>query len=111
MFYQVFLLGILLLPIMFLMDSSGIKTQFPYILLLGILPTAIGHTLFLTSLRHFRVSTATIINSAQPVYGIIIAFIALNEVPTWNTFFGGLLILSTVVIESIRSSISPKANP
>ena len=103
MFYQILILSIVLLPTLFMMDSSGIKTQFPYVILLALLTTAIGHTLFLQSLKYFTVSTASIISSIQPIFGIIIAYFFLNEVPTWSTFWGGLLILSTVVIESIRS--------
>ncbi|SDB65377.1 Threonine/homoserine efflux transporter RhtA [Flavobacteriaceae bacterium MAR_2010_188] len=103
MFYQVLILSILLLPVMFLMDSSAIKTQFPYVLILALLTTAIGHTLFISTLRYFKVSTATIIGSAQPIYGIIIAYFFLNEIPSKKTLLGGILIISTVIIESIRS--------
>jgi len=103
MFYQILILSIVLLPALFMMDTSGIQTQFPFVILLALLTTAIGHTLFLQSLKYFSVSTASIISSIQPIFGIIIAYFFLNEIPTWNTFWGGLLILSTVVIESIRS--------
>lgn len=103
MFYQLLIMSIVLIPMLFLFETSNIKTQFPYVILLALVTTAIGHTLFVQSLNHFKVSTASIIGSTQPIFGIIIAFLFLNEIPTWNTFFGGLLILSTVVIESIRS--------
>lgn len=103
MFYQVLIVSIVLLPVMFFMETSSIKTQYPYVILLAVLTTAIGHTMLVNSLKHFTVSTASIISSIQPILGIIIAFIFLKEMPTWNTFFGGLIILSTVVIESIRS--------
>ena len=104
MLYQILILSIVLLPAVIIMDTSGIKTQYPYVLILALVTTAIGHTLFIKSLRYFKVSTATIISSVQPIFGIIIAFFFLNEVPTWKTFFGGLIIVSTVVIESLRSS-------
>ena len=103
MFYQVFIAGILLSPVLFFMDTSGIQSQFPYVILLALLTTSIGHTLMVHSLKYFAVSTSSIISSAQPIYGIIMAYFFLNEIPTWNTFFGGLLILSTVVIEGFRS--------
>ncbi|WP_044402122.1 DMT family transporter [Lacinutrix sp. Hel_I_90] len=103
MFYQLLIMSIVLIPALFLLDTSNITTQFPYVILLALVTTAIGHTLFVQSLKHFKVSTASIIGSTQPIFGIIIAFFFLNEIPTWNTFFGGLLILSTVVIESLRS--------
>jgi drug/metabolite transporter (DMT)-like permease len=103
MMQQTFIVSIVLLPVMFLMDTSNISTQFPYVITLALVTTAIGHSLFISSLKHFSVSTASIIGSAQPVFGIIIAFFFLNEIPNLNTFFGGALILSTVVIESVRS--------
>lgn len=103
MCYQTFWITILLLPTLFLMDVSAIETQYPYVLMLALLTTSIGHTLMVNSLKYFSVSTATIISSVQPIFGIILAFIFLNEIPQWNTFVGGLLILITVAIESIRS--------
>lgn len=103
MFYQLVIVSIVLVPFLFYYGSSNIQTQFPYVILLALLTTAIGHTLFLKSLKYFSVSTASIISSMQPIYAIILAFFFLKEIPTWNTFFGGLLILSTVIIESIRS--------
>jgi drug/metabolite transporter (DMT)-like permease len=103
MFYQVAIIAVVLAPILYFMDSSNITTQYPYVLLLALLTTAIGHTMFVNSLKYFKASTASIIGSAQPVFGIIIAFFFLNEIPTTRTFAGGALILATVVIESIRS--------
>jgi drug/metabolite transporter (DMT)-like permease len=104
MFYQVFILTIVLVPVLFFMDTSAIKTQYPYVILLALVTTAIGHTMFVRSLHYFKVSTASIISSAQPIFGIIIAYFFIDEIPSWNTLFGGLIILSTVILESIRSS-------
>lgn len=103
MWHQLLVLAIVLSPYLVLMDTSNITTQYPFILLLGLLTTAVGHTLFLKSLKHFSASTASIIASAQPLFGIILAFFFLNEIPSLNTFFGGILILATVIIESLRS--------
>ncbi|MCD2258507.1 DMT family transporter [Psychroserpens luteolus] len=103
MFYQVLILAAVLIPSLFILGTSAIETQFPYVILLALLTTAIGHTMFINSLKYFKVSTASIIASTQPIFGIIIAFFFLNEIPTWNTYLGGALIISTVVIESMRS--------
>ena len=103
MFYQVGIITLVLAPVLFFMDTSNIKTQFPYVILLALLTTAIGHTMFVNSLKYFKASTASIIGSGQPVFGIIIAYFFLNEIPTIHTFAGGSLIMLTVVIESIRS--------
>lgn len=103
MMYQIAILTIVLLPFMFILDISNIGTQYPYVILLALFTTAIGHSIFIHSLKYFSVSTASIINSIQPILGIIMAFFFLNEVPSMNTFLGGSLILATVVIESMRS--------
>ncbi|WP_298901420.1 DMT family transporter [uncultured Psychroserpens sp.] len=103
MFYQVLILSAVLVPFLFTLGTSAIETQFPYVILLALLTTAIGHTMFINSLKYFKVSTASIIASTQPVFGIIIAFFFLNEIPSWNTYLGGALIISTVLIESMRS--------
>ena len=103
MLHQIFILSIVLLPVMFLMNTVNVPSQLPYILLLSLFTTAIGHSIFIHSLNYFSVSTASIINSIQPILGIIMAFIFLNEIPHWNTLIGGSIILSTVIIESIRS--------
>ncbi len=100
---QAIIVSIILLPVMFKMNISNIPSQVPYLLILGIVTTALGHSLFIKSLKFFSVSTASIIGSVQPICGIIMAFLFLNEIPTLKTFIGGTLILATVVIESIRS--------
>ncbi|MFV0540306.1 MAG: DMT family transporter [Aestuariibaculum sp.] len=107
MFFQIAIVVTLLLPVLFYMDTSGIVSQWPYLLLLGILTTAIGHTMLVNSLKHFSVSTASIINSTQPIFGIILAYIFLNEKPALNTIIGGSIILATVIIESYRSRKHP----
>ncbi|MCF7559956.1 DMT family transporter [Sabulilitoribacter multivorans] len=106
MFHQIALLSLVLLPFVFTMGTSNITTEYPYVLVLALLTTAIGHSLFINSFKYFSISTASIIGSAQPVFGIVLAFIFLNETPTLNTFIGGALILATVFIESIRSKKS-----
>ncbi|ARV15502.1 DMT family transporter [Polaribacter sp. SA4-12] len=103
MFYQTVIITILLLPTLFFMDLSGLESQFPFLLLLAFLTTAIGHSLMLHSLKFFSASTASIISSLQPIFGIILAFFFLQETPTLNTFWGGSLILLTVVIEGFRT--------
>lgn len=103
MMHQILILSVLLIPAIFFMDTSNLSSQFPYIIILALVTTAIGHSIFIHSLKYFSVSTASIINSIQPVLGIVMAYFFLKEIPNWNTFFGGSLILATVIIESIRS--------
>jgi len=94
---------LLLLPVLFISDFSNLQSQISLLILVALLTTAIGHTMLVNSFKHFSVTTASIIGSLQPIFGIIIAFIFVNEVPNLNTFIGGSLILTTVVVESLRS--------
>tara|TARA_B100001175_G_C19509662_1_gene642990 strand:+ start:2814 stop:3674 length:861 start_codon:yes stop_codon:yes gene_type:complete len=103
MVYQLIIVSVLLSPVFFVYDITGLQSSLPAILILALLTTATGHTLFIYSFRNFTISTASIISSIQPVYGIIIGMIVLGEYPALNTIFGGVLILGTVLIESIRS--------
>jgi drug/metabolite transporter (DMT)-like permease len=103
MVYQLIIVSILLAPVFFIYDMTGLKASIPALLILAFLTTATGHTLFIYSFRNFTISTASIISSIQPVYGIILGMIVLGEYPVLNTVFGGILILGTVMIESIRS--------
>ncbi len=103
MSYQTGIIGFLLLPALFFANVNELLGQWEALATLALLTTAIGHTLFLLSLKHFTVTTASILSSVQPVYGIIIGMIFLSEFPSWATVFGGVLILTAVVIESVRT--------
>jgi drug/metabolite transporter (DMT)-like permease len=103
MLYQMMIISVLLIPVLFYSDFSNLESQLPLLILVALLTTAIGHTMMVNSLKHFSVATASIIGSIQPIFGIIIAFIFVNEIPSFNTYIGGSLILLTVAIESIRS--------
>jgi len=101
--HQLIIIFIFLAPFLFYADPIPIREQWQPLLILALCTTAIGHTLFLNSFKHFSITTASILSSVQPVYGILIGMFFLREMPSLNTVFGGILILSSVCIESIRS--------
>lgn len=103
MFYQIAVTLVVLLPVLMIYDLDAVAIHVPYLVILGLVTTAIGHTLFLNSFKYFSVSTASIMSSVQPIYGILIAMFFLHEYPSWSSIIGGVLILSTVGIESFRS--------
>ncbi len=106
MSFQTLFITIILLPVVFIYDHSPLAYNWLQLLVLGILTTAIGHTLFIMSFRHFSISKVSILSSIQPLFGIIIAFIFLNEIPNMNTFIGGTIIVSLVILESLRKEIN-----
>lgn len=101
---QLFIIFVGLSPVLFFMDISGVISYLPATVTLALFTTAIGHTLFITSLKYFSAVTSSIISCVQPVYGIFIGMILLSEYPSIDTILGGSLIVFTVVAESIRIS-------
>lgn len=103
MFYQLAVNALVLLPVLFLFDAGALLPQMPWILILALMTTAIGHTLFVMSFKKFSISAASIMSSLQPLMGIVWAIVFLNEIPGTKTMIGGALILITVIFESVRS--------
>ncbi len=104
MWYQLVTISIMLIPAYFIFETDGVVSQLPYIAILALVTTALGHTLFLHSLKSFSVTTASLLSSMQPIYGIILGILFLSEIPGWKTAVGGTLILASVVVESLRAS-------
>lgn len=104
MVYQTGIIGFVLLPAFYFIHFDLVLEQWKGLLALAIITTAIGHSLFLMTFKHFSITTVSILSSIQPVYGILIGAIFLKEIPELTTVFGGVLILCSVIIESFRSS-------
>ncbi len=104
MLYQLITLAVVLSPVLFLFEVQPSANDWKALLVLALLTTAIGHTLFVKSFKNFSIASASIMSSIQPIYGILLGVLFLSEIPSSKTIIGGILILSTVVIESIQSN-------
>lgn len=103
MFYQLIVITVILWPAFFVFEAIPTSNDWSALIILALVTTAIGHTLFVMSFKHFSISTASIMSSIQPIYGILFALLLLNEIPAERTIIGGALILTTVIIESFQS--------
>ncbi len=72
------------------------------LLVLGLVCTALAHTLFIAALKTASTHTASVISSLEPVYGIVLALLLLSEVPTARTCAGGALIVAAAVLATRR---------
>lgn len=102
MLYQVIATVIVLLPFMagrFEIYPGKIMGQ---LVLLGVVFTAIHHTLFAAVLKHFSVKTASIIASVQPAIAAMFAWLVLGEVPAWRVVVGGLIVIGAAAYETSR---------
>ena len=68
------------------------------ILALGLVCTALAHTLFIAGLRVISAHTASVIVALEPVYGIVLALVLLGEVPGVRTLIGGALIVGAAFL-------------
>ncbi len=109
MMYQALIIGVVLLPFSTQVTVDSLQENLIWILALALFTTALGHTLFLLTFRYFSITTASIISSVQPIYGILLGILFLGEMPQLMTIIGGLLIISAVVVESLRSARTGKS--
>lgn len=103
MFYQMLVIVIFLWPVL-IGNKVTTSNEWPRILTLALVTTAVGHTLFVNSFKNFRITAISIMSSMSPIYGILFGMLFLGEIPASKTIIGGILILSTVIIESYQSS-------
>ena len=104
-FYQNFFATLfLILPVLSVQTPPAQLSDLPKLIVLGVACTALAHSLFIKSLSFIRAHSAAVISGLEPVYGIILAFFWLNEVPHIRTLLGGLIIIGTTILASRRSS-------
>lgn len=104
-FYQDGLAMIFLMPLFLSSLPSlnfGVNDIF-LLLFLGLVCTAGAHTMFIRGLRFIEARLTSLLSSLEPVYGIILGYLWLQEVPDLRTIFGGFLILASVAIISWQS--------
>ena len=81
------------------------------LIVLGLVCTALAHTLFIGGLAVVTAHTASVIAALEPVYGIVLALVFLGEVPGARTIAGGALIVAAAVIATRRSHLVARELP
>lgn len=95
------ILPILLFPILGLRPRAPTLADLPVLILLGVVFTAMAHTFFIQSLTKIRAQTASVIAGLEPVYGIILAYFLLNEIPRMQTLAGGGVIIGATIAAGV----------
>lgn len=103
-FYQnLFAALFLVLPVLMINPQAPALSDLPTLILLGVVFTALAHTFFIQSLTGIRAQTASVIAGLEPVYGIILAFFLLNEIPRIRTLAGGVVIIGATLVAGLIS--------
>jgi len=101
-FYQNATATLLLLPLVAWIDIPLNASQLGLLAVLGVVCTALSHALFIRGLTFVRAQLASIIACLEPVYGIVLAYLLLHEIPSLHTLAGGGVILMTTVVAMTR---------
>lgn len=105
MFYQTAVSAAVILPVLLIAGTLGqTAREWPLLLLLGTVFTALAQSLYASSLRNLSAKSVSIIATLIPLYSTIMAFLVLDEVPTVRTIAGGLLVIVAVMVETVRAS-------
>lgn len=78
-----------------------------WIALLGVLCTALAHSLFVASLRVLNARSASVVFALEPVYGIAFAWWLFHEQPSLRMLCGGALIVLATALSARLSKHSP----
>lgn len=103
MFWQALVIGILLLAVLPLVQPATYSAHsIGLLVLLGIFFTAIPHTLYSASFKNLNARTIGILATILPFYGAFFGYLIYDETISSRTMVGGLVVLTGIVIETIR---------
>ncbi|BCO17547.1 permease [Alteromonas sp. KC3] len=103
MAWQTLVIALILLPFGSESITNASTDAWLMLLLLGTVFTALPHALIAASLRHLRAKTFSLIACMQPLYGVFLAILLLDETPTISALVGGVLITSASVYETLNT--------
>ncbi len=103
--YQDSVAALALLPTLLLTTLSVALTarSLLILLVLGVVCTALAHTLFIAGLKDVRAQIASLIAALEPVWGIGFATLLLGEIPSGLTLLGGALILLSSALPGLAA--------
>lgn len=101
-FYEQFVAMLVLVPFLFVYQPALEWQDVILIAILGVVFTGIAHSLFIKGLKNVKTQTAGIISGLEPVYGILLAMVILNEMPALRELAGGTVILAAALHATLK---------
>lgn len=103
MAYQVLVIALLMSPVLILSSHQPSTQDWWLLLALGVVFTAVTHTLLGFALRYLNAKTVGLITCMQPVYAVIYEMGLLHTYPNASVLLGGCIILAAALYESVRA--------
>jgi drug/metabolite transporter (DMT)-like permease len=112
-FYQDAFAALALLPLVLRIGRPLTARELGLFLVLGVLCTAVAHSLFIAGMHGVKARTASMIACLEPVYGTLLAAAFLGEVPSVRTVIGGLVILGVAYYATVHAGAgaAPEEGP
>ena len=95
--------ALVLLPALFLVDTTWRVQDFAGVAFVGFVCTAFAHSLYVTAQKSVKAQTAGIVSGMETVYGIVYALLFLGEIPSIRELVGGAIILSVAMYSSLKA--------
>ncbi len=102
-YWQNAIAALVLVPALLFTASVPHPGEIAALLVLGVVCTALAHSLFIHSMRTLSAHTASVVASLEPVYGIALAALLLGEYPDTRTVLAGVIILIASAWASTRA--------
>ncbi len=102
-FYEQATAAVVLVPFVVNAKIQPSVHDLALLLFLGVVTTALAHTLFISSLKTLPAQLAGVCSSMETVYGILFAFLLLGEIPAVREIAGAIVIVGTVIIAQMRT--------
>lgn len=109
-FYQQAFAALFALPLALRWQGAPAGRDILLLIVLGVVFTGFAQGLAVASLRHLRAQTVGVAFGLEPVYGILLAWLLLNEQPAARTLCGGFLILCAAIWASLKHGNSASTN-
>ena len=103
-FYEQATAAVVLFPFAVNIKSQPSVRDFALLLFLGVVTTALAHTLFISSLKTLPAQLAGVCSSMETVYGILFALLLLGEIPSVREITGAIVIVGTVIFAQMRAA-------
>ncbi len=100
LFYQTLVTFLILLPFSYEVIPEVSHFQWGQLLILGVVFTAVPHTLFAFSLLNLKAKTVSLVACVQVVYATIFAALILGEWAELSTVIGGSIVVLAAMYES-----------
>ncbi|MEW5995107.1 MAG: DMT family transporter [Candidatus Zixiibacteriota bacterium] len=90
---------------------DGLEKVWPGVLALGLIGPILSRMVYLLALKRLDLSKVAIISQGQPVFVILIALLALGQLPTFREAVGGLfLMVGCLIMIAGRSRMMDRVN-